>query len=44
VDIEAIKQAQITAGDWEIDEEDSDSSIESISTGDFIEVQGSLSN
>jgi hypothetical protein len=39
-DIEAIKQAQIEAGDREINKEDSDSSIESASTGDCIEIQG----
>jgi len=39
-DIQAIKQAQIEAGDREIEEEDSNSSIDSISTGDCIEVQG----
>ena len=39
-DIRAIKQAQIEAGDREIEEEDSDLSIESDSTADYIEVQG----
>ena len=38
-DIQAIKEAQIKAGDREIKEEDSDSSIESTSTGDYIEVE-----
>jgi 4-hydroxybenzoate polyprenyltransferase len=38
-DVRAIKRAQIEAGDTEIEEEDSDSSIESTSTGDFIEVE-----
>ena len=39
-DIRAIKQAQIEAGDREIKEEDSNLSIESDSTADYIEVQG----
>ena len=39
-DIKAIKQAQIEAGDREIEEEDSNLSIESDSTIDCIEVQG----
>ena len=39
-DITAIKQAQIEAGDCEIEEDDSDISIESTTTGDCIEVQG----
>ena len=39
VDIQAIKEAQIEAGDREIEEEDSDLSMESTSTGDYIEVQ-----
>ena len=39
-DIRAIKQAQIKAGDWEIEEEDSDLFIESDSIADCIEVQG----
>ena len=39
-DIEAIKQAQIEAGDREIEEEDSNLSIESDSIIDCIEVQG----
>ncbi|TVY32850.1 hypothetical protein LSUB1_G008693, partial [Lachnellula subtilissima] len=38
-DIQAIKEAQIGAGDREIEEEDSNSSIESASTGDYIEVE-----
>ena len=37
--IRAIKQAQIEAGDREIEEEDSDSSTNSTSIGDCIEVQ-----
>ena len=37
-DIRAIKQAQIEAGDREIEEEDSDLSIESDSIADCIEV------
>ncbi|KAF4630754.1 hypothetical protein G7Y89_g7386 [Cudoniella acicularis] len=38
-DIQAIKKAQIEAGDREIDEDESNSSIESIATSDCIEVR-----
>ena len=38
-DIEAIRQAQIEAGDREIKEEGSDISVDTDSTGDFIEVE-----
>jgi hypothetical protein len=38
-DIKAIKEAQIAAGDREIEEEDSDSSVDTTNTGDCIEVQ-----
>ena len=38
-DIRAIKRAQIEAGESEVEVEDSDSSIDSTSTGDCIEVQ-----
>ncbi|KAF4627553.1 hypothetical protein G7Y89_g10598 [Cudoniella acicularis] len=40
-DIRVIKEAQVAVGDREIDKEDSDSSIESTTTGDCIEVQDS---
>ena len=39
VDIEAIRQAQIEAREVEVEGEDSDSSLDSISTGDCIVVQ-----
>jgi len=38
-DIRAVRQAQIEAGGAEIEEEDSDSSEDSTSTGDYIEVE-----
>lgn len=44
VGIKAIKEAQIEAGDHEIDGNESSTTIDSDSTGDCIEVQGSLNN
>lgn len=37
-DIKAIKQAQIEAGDRQIEEEDSESEVESVATSDCIEL------